>query len=67
MAGKWWMGTRGSNPRPWGEWHWKELEAYGPANSPSLGDLAQLLKWAEMGQHVRLEFVPDNVVGDQGA
>lgn len=62
MSGKWWMGTRGSNPKPWDEWRWTELEAYGSASTPSLGDLANLIKWGQMGQHVRLEYVPDGVI-----
>lgn len=58
MSGKWWMGTRGSNPKPWDEWHWTELDL--PV--PTLVDMANMIKWARMGQHVRLEFVPDSVI-----
>lgn len=63
MAGKWFLGSRGTNPRLWDKWSWTELESYGTGNTPSLGDLANLVKWAQQGQHVRLEFLPDGAYG----
>jgi hypothetical protein len=70
MSGKWYLGTRGSDPKPWDPWQWREL---GPEGT--LAALIDMGQWAKMGQHVRLEFLPDsvvdpevkNVVGDQGA
>lgn len=66
MVGKWWLGSRGTNPRSWDQWSWTRLDDASD-HGPSLDVLAKMAKWAAMGQHVRLEFVPDNVVGDQGA
>lgn len=58
MLGKWWLGTRGTNPRPWDEWSWTELQG-----DVELLTLQRLSALAAMGQHVRLEFVPDSVAG----
>lgn len=58
MLGKWWLGSRGTNPRPWDPWLWNELDP-----CANLLDLANMIKWAAQGQHVRLEFVPDSVAG----
>lgn len=72
MNGKWYVGSRGTNAKPWAPWSWTAL-----VGSPSLGTLGRVAAWAAQGQHVRLEFVPDgvfspdldlaNVVDDQGA
>jgi hypothetical protein len=59
MAGEWWLGTRGGRPRLWDKWTWIQLETYGPDSVPGIGDLVKMLRWAEQGQHVKLEFVPD--------
>lgn len=52
--GKWWIGSRGTDPKPWTQW------SYGHEPEPSFEiALKSFLTWQAQGQHVKLEWVPD--------
>lgn len=56
MEGTWYTAVRGTNSKPWDRWQWRDLE-----DGVTLEVLHDLKRWADMGQHVRLEFIPDGV------